>query len=64
MSDQLEDLKSEDVSIGERPLVDSAGAADPAAARHGAVSELVHAAGGGARELRPPDRRGDRRTAS
>ena len=40
--------------------VDSGRAAGPAAARHGAVSELVHAAGGGARELGAPDRRGDR----
>ena len=60
MSDQLENLKPEDVSIGDRPLVDSGGAADPAAARHGPLSEFVHAARGRARELRPPDRRRDR----
>ena len=41
--------------------LDSLGAPDPAAARHGAVPELVHAARGGPRELRPPDRRRHRR---
>ena len=60
MSDQIEDLKTEDVSIGDRPLVDSVRAADSAAAGHGPVSEFVHAARGGPRELRPPDRRCDR----
>ena len=33
----------------------------PAAARHGAVSEFLHAAGRGPRELRQADRRGHRR---
>ena len=38
MSDQIEDLKSEDVSIGERPLSIPVGAADSAASGHGPVS--------------------------
>ena len=38
---------------------DSRRAADPAAARHRALSQLVHAARRGARKLGPADRRGD-----
>ena len=52
MSDELENLKSEDLSDADRPLVDSARAADPPAAGHGPLSEFVHAAGRGARRAR------------
>ncbi len=44
--------------------LDSVGAADSAAAGHGAVSQFVHAARRGARELGAPDRRCHRATAS
>ena len=49
-------------TVGRAAVPRAGGAAGAAAARHGAVPELVHAAGGGPRELRPADRRGgDRR---
>ena len=60
MSDQLEPLKAEDLSNARSAAVDSARAADPAAAGYGAVSEFVHAARRGARKLGPADRRRDR----
>ena len=60
MSDQDRDPRIRGRLDRRSAALDSARAADPAAARHGAVSELVHAARGRARELRPPDRRGDR----
>ena len=61
MSDIPDKSPLDDVGGGEQSLVDPAGAADPAAARHGALPELVHAARRGARELGAPDRRVDRR---
>ena len=59
MSDHTEDLKTRGHLDRRSAACDSAGAADSAAARHRAVSEFLHAAGGGPRELRPADRRCD-----
>ena len=54
--DQFEGSTSPEES-GSSSLPAAQRAAGAAAARHGAVPELVHAAGGGARELGPADRR-------